>query len=143
MNCQTPFALAREMASAGRRSRPAARGEVGRQALRAEDVLNHRQVLAAAPHAFFQEIVEPALKELDKRQHALIERDRELLALHQGQWQRVESRRRQQSNRRRRKWSGGLLSDRGDGAGRRIEALPVQGRNSPCEQKNQRRDSPA
>jgi hypothetical protein len=49
--------------------------EIERQALGAENALNHRQVLAAALHAFFDEIVQPTLEELDVRQDALVQGD--------------------------------------------------------------------
>ena len=50
-------------------------GEIERQPFGAEDALNHRQVLAAARHAFLDEVVKTALKQLDVRQHPLVERD--------------------------------------------------------------------
>ena len=55
-------------------------GEVERQPFGAEDVLNHRQVLAAALHALLDEVVQPALEQLDVREHPLVQRDRDVVA---------------------------------------------------------------
>ena len=57
--------------------------QVERQAFGAEDVLNHRQVLAAALHAFLDEIVEAALEQLDVGEHPLVERDRNVVGADQ------------------------------------------------------------
>ena len=81
MNCQTPLALARDSAfglnalSIERHVR-----QIERQPFGAEDVLNHRQVLAAALHAFFDEVVQPALEQLDVGEHPLVQRNRDVVA---------------------------------------------------------------
>ena len=54
--------------------------QVERQAFGAEDALNHREVLAAALHAFFDEVVQASLEQLDIRQHPLVERDRNVVS---------------------------------------------------------------
>ena len=53
--------------------------QIERQPFGAEDVLNHRQVLAAALHAVLDEVVKPALEQLDVRQHALVQRNRDVV----------------------------------------------------------------
>jgi hypothetical protein len=50
-------------------------GEVERQPFGAEDVLDHRKVLAAPPEALFDEVVETPLKELHVREDALVQGD--------------------------------------------------------------------
>ena len=52
-------------------------GEVERQALGAEHVLDHRQVLRAALQPGGQELAQPPLEQLDVAQHAIVERNRE------------------------------------------------------------------
>ena len=54
-------------------------GQVERQALGAEDALDHRQVLRAALQALGQEVAQPALEQLDVAQHAVVQRDRDVV----------------------------------------------------------------
>ena len=82
MNCQTPLAFdARQGVGLERALDQRHVGEVERQPFRAEDVLNHRQVLAAALHAVFDEVVQPALEQLDVGQHPLVQRNRDVVAV--------------------------------------------------------------
>ena len=50
--------------------------QVDRQSLGAEDALNHRQVLAAAPHPVFHEVVQPALEQGHVIEDALVQGNR-------------------------------------------------------------------
>ncbi len=76
MNCQTPFALARDSAlvlnalSIERHER-----QVERQTLGTENALDHRQVVAAAVEPFLNEAAKPALEQLDVAEHAGVERN--------------------------------------------------------------------
>ena len=80
MNCQTPLALrARQRVRLEGALDQRHVRQVERQPFGAEDVLNHRQVLAAAPHAFFDEVVQPALEQLDVGEHALVQRNRNVV----------------------------------------------------------------
>ena len=54
-------------------------GQVERQPFGPEDVLNHRQVLAAALHAFLDEVVQAPLEQLDVGQHPLVQRNRNVV----------------------------------------------------------------
>ena len=54
--------------------------QVERQPLGAQNVLNHRQILTAAAHAFFDVVMKPTLEQLHIRKNTLIEGDGDVVS---------------------------------------------------------------